>query len=119
MSATATPTPEWLTRPQVGLCPCGCIGKRRKGSFVEKTIGGGAGLLRQAMFSEDVAANRGLLQRVDARVKVVSLLGVLVATALVRHIPVLAGMYLATLVLAAASGLSLPSSARCCRTSRS
>ena len=28
--------------PEVGLCPCGCIGKRRKGSFVEKTLGGAA-----------------------------------------------------------------------------
>ena len=75
---TATATPQWLVQPEVGLCPCGCIGKRRKGSFVEKTLGGAAGLLRQAMFSEDIASRSGLLQRVDPRVKLLSLFGLLV-----------------------------------------
>jgi cobalt ECF transporter T component CbiQ len=106
-ASTATATPDWLLRGEVGLCPCGCIGRRRKGSFVEKTLNGGAGVLRQAMFSDDTAARPGLLQRLDPRVKVVSLLGLLVTAALVRHIPVLAAMYLGTLLLAAASGLSL------------
>jgi cobalt/nickel transport system permease protein len=100
-------TPEWLLRGEVALCPCGCIGKRRKGSFVEKTINGSAGVLRQAMFGDDVAQRRGFLQRLDPRVKVVSLIALLVVAALVRHIPVLAGMYAVTLVLAVASGLEL------------
>ena len=104
---TSPATPGWLLQAEVGLCPCGCIGRRRKGSFVEKTLNGGAGLLRQAMFSEDVAAGPGLLQRVDPRVKLVTLLGLLLAAALVRDIPVLVAMYLATLALAAASRLSI------------
>ncbi|MGZ4737306.1 MAG: cobalt ECF transporter T component CbiQ, partial [Acidimicrobiia bacterium] len=93
--------------PEVGLCPCGCIGRRRKGDFVEKTIVGSAGLLRRTMFSEDVGAQDGLLQRLDPRVKVVSLLGLLVATALVRNVVVLVGVYALTLVLAMMSRLSL------------
>jgi cobalt/nickel transport system permease protein len=100
-------TPGWLLDGEVGLCPCGCIGKRRKGSFVEKTIGGGAELMHQAMFSEDMAATPGLLQRIEPRVKLLTLLGLLVAAALLRHIPVLLAMYALTLVLAVASGLSL------------
>jgi cobalt/nickel transport system permease protein len=100
-------TPGWLLESEVGLCPCGCIGRRRKGSFVEKTLNGGAGLLRQAMFSDDVAGGPGLLQRVDPRVKLVTLLGLLVTAALVRTIPVLVAMYLATLGVAAASRLSV------------
>ena len=64
-------TPTGSLQPEVGLCPCGCIGKRRKGSFVEKTLGGASDVLRQAMFSEDVAAQPGLLQRLDPRVKLV------------------------------------------------
>jgi cobalt/nickel transport system permease protein len=105
---TATETaPSWLLEGEVGLCPCGCIGKRKKGSFVEKTIGGASSLMRQAMFSEDMAAKPGLLQRIEPRVKLLTLLGLLVSAALVRHIPVLVAMYLGTLVLAAASGLSL------------
>ena len=107
VSGGSTATPAWLLQSEVGLCPCGCIGKRRRGSFVEKTLHGAAGLLRQAMFSEDTAATPGLLQRIDPRVKVVSLFGLLVTAAVVRHIPVLAVLYLGTLALAAASGLSL------------
>jgi cobalt/nickel transport system permease protein len=106
-AAAASSTPAWLLQPEAGLCPCGCIGKRRKGNFVEKTLGGAASVMRQAMFSEDVAAQPGLLQRVDARVKVVTVLGLLVATALVRNVVVLAMVYAATLLLAAASKLSL------------
>jgi cobalt/nickel transport system permease protein len=105
--STTAPTPAWLLEPELGLCPCGCIGVRRKRGFLERTISGTAGLLRQALFSDDVAAQRGLLQRLEPRVKLVSLLGVLIATAFVRHIPVLLGVYAATLALAAASKLSL------------
>jgi len=103
----ATLAPDWLTQAEVGLCPCGCIGKRRRGSFVAKTLRGATGLLRQALFSEDVAAQPGLLQRLDPRVKLVTLLGLLVVTAFLRSIPVLVAMYVATLGLAAASRLSV------------
>jgi cobalt ECF transporter T component CbiQ len=75
--------------------------------FVTKTLDGGAGLLQQALFSEDVAARPGLLQRLDGRVKLVSLLGLVVATALVRHIAVVLAVYAVALVLAAASKLPL------------
>jgi cobalt/nickel transport system permease protein len=103
----APATPSWLLAPEVGLCPCGCIGKRRRSSFIEKTIQGAANVLAQALFNEDVATLPGLLQRLDARTKLVSLLVLLVATALVRHIVVLVGLYALTLVLAAASRISL------------
>jgi cobalt ECF transporter T component CbiQ len=89
------------------MCPCGCIGKRRKGSFVEKTLTGGATVMRQAMFGEDIATGPGLLQRIDARVKLVTMLGVLVAAALVRDTAVLLGLYALTLAVAAASHLKL------------
>jgi cobalt/nickel transport system permease protein len=100
-------TPTWLLEAEVGLCPCGCIGKRRRGSFVEKTLNDGAGVLRRAVFSDDVARAPGLLQRLDARLKVLGLIGLLVVAGLARTIPVLVALYLATLGLAAASRLSL------------
>jgi cobalt/nickel transport system permease protein len=99
--------PPWLLQQQVGLCPCGCIGRRKKGSFVAKTINGGATLMRQAMFSGDVAMQRGLLQRIEPRVKLLTMLGLLVVAAFIRNIPVLAGLYGVTLVLAVVSGLPL------------
>jgi cobalt/nickel transport system permease protein len=97
--------PDWLLQGEIAMCPCGCIGKRKKGSFLEKTIRGGAGLLQQVMFSEDVAHQRGLLQRLDPRVKLVGMLVVLVATGLAHHISTLVAVYAGTLVLAAVSGL--------------
>jgi cobalt/nickel transport system permease protein len=106
-SATPGSAPSWLFETEVGLCPCGCIGRRKKGSFVERTIAGASGLLRQAMFSEDMAAQPGLLQRIEPRVKLLTTLALLIAAALVRHIPVLVALYAVTLVLAAASRLSL------------
>ena len=57
--STARRTPQWLLQGELAMCPCGCIGKRKKGSFVEKTLDGGAGLLRQVMFGEDVAERPG------------------------------------------------------------
>jgi cobalt/nickel transport system permease protein len=106
-TSRAAIAPEWLVRGEIGLCPCGCIGKRSRGSFVDKTLRGGLGVMRQAMFGEDVAAVPGLLQRLDARVKLVTVLGLLVSAALVRHLPVLVALYGVTLVLAAASRLKL------------
>jgi cobalt/nickel transport system permease protein len=101
----AAPTPGWLVQGEVALCPCGCIGRRKKGSFVEKTLSGASNLMRQAMFGEEVAAQEGLLQRIDPRVKIVSLFGLLVVTALVRSIPVLLAMYAVTVALAVLSAL--------------
>jgi cobalt/nickel transport system permease protein len=100
-------TPQWLLRREVGLCPCGCIGKRRKGSFVAKTLAGGADLVRRTMFTDDLARRPGLLQRLDPRVTLVTTLGLLITVGLVHTGTVLLVAYAGTLVLAAASGLPL------------
>ena len=102
-----TTTPDWLLAKEAALCPCGCVGKRRKGSYVQKTLTSGAGLLRQVMFSEDTSARPGLLQRLDPRAKVVGLLGLVVAGAFLRTIPALLVLYALTLALAAASRVSV------------
>lgn len=109
LSTAAEParTPDWLMQGELAMCPCGCIGKRKKGSFVEKTIAGTSNVMRQAMFSEDVSGQSGLLQKIDPRAKIVSLLGLLIATAFIRNIPALLAMYGATLLLAMASKLPL------------
>ncbi|HUO37904.1 MAG TPA: cobalt ECF transporter T component CbiQ [Mycobacterium sp.] len=100
-------TPQWLLQGDLAMCPCGCIGKRKKGSFVEKTLNGGAGLMRQVMFTEDVTAQPGLLQRIDPRAKLFGLLALLLAAALVHNLAALAVMYAGTLVIAVLSKLPL------------
>ena len=102
---TATTTPGWLLRREVGLCPCGCIGRRRKRSFLEKTLTGSADLLRQVLSSEETASREGLLQRLDPRLKLLALLLLLVTVGLVHHVPVLLAAYAGSLALAAASRL--------------
>jgi cobalt ECF transporter T component CbiQ len=104
-SPVAPATPEWLLRGEVAMCPCGCIGKRKRGSFVEKTLTAGTDLLRQVMFSEDVALQGGLLQRVDARATIVAMLVLLVAASFLHTIAALLALYALTLLVAAASRL--------------
>jgi cobalt/nickel transport system permease protein len=107
VTAVATTTPQWLVQAEPGLCACGCAGKRRRGNFVEKTISGGANVMRQTLYADDFAQAPGLLQRVDARVKCASLLGLLLATSLLHSLAVLVSLYLAVLVLAVLSKLPL------------
>ena len=97
--------PPWLLQQNVAMCPCGCIGTRKKVSYLAKTLRGGAALLQQVMFGDDVAGRRGLLQRIDPRVKLVSLLVLLVVGGLSHSMITLVVMYGLTLVLAAASAL--------------
>jgi cobalt ECF transporter T component CbiQ len=99
----APTTPAWLLAKDAALCPCGCIGKRRKGSYLQKTLTGGAALLRRVIFSEDTSSAAGLLQRLDPRAKVLGLIGLVVAGAFLRTVPALLVLYLLTLGLAAAS----------------
>lgn len=106
MTTAGTPVvPDWLLQQDVAMCPCGCVGKRRRGSYLRKTLDGGARLLQQVMFSDDVAGQRGLLQRVDPRVKLGSLLVLLVVGGLAHSMVTLAVLYALTLVLAAVSAL--------------
>jgi cobalt/nickel transport system permease protein len=99
--------PTWLLEREPSLCPCGCIGKRSKGSYVERTLRSGAGLLRQVMFADDMSAAKGMLQRVDPRIKILSLVALLITGAFVHSIFVLLALYAMTLLLAVASKLPL------------
>ena len=107
VAAEPSRTPAWLLQSQAGMCPCGCIGRRKKVSYVDKTIEGGARLLHQTLFAGEIAENGGLLQRIEPRVKLVSMAGLLVAASFVRYLPVLLAMYALTLVLAVVSRVSL------------
>jgi cobalt/nickel transport system permease protein len=105
-NVSATTTPSWLLQEHVALCPCGCIGKRQKANFIDKTIVGGSRLVRQSIFADDTAALPGVLQGLDPRVKLVSTVGLLVVTSLVRHVPILLAISAAAAVLAGLSKIS-------------
>jgi cobalt/nickel transport system permease protein len=100
-------TPSWLLAGASDAPPLASSGKRRRTGAIEKTLESLARLIRQALVSEEIAARRGLLQRLDARAKLIGALGFLIATGLVRHVSVLAGLYALALTLALASRIDL------------
>jgi cobalt/nickel transport system permease protein len=76
-------------------------------SFVEKTLADLAQTLEQSLFAEDIARRPGLLQALDPRAKVISILALLIAVGLSRSLPVLLGLYGVALVLAWRSAVPL------------
>jgi cobalt/nickel transport system permease protein len=80
---------------------------RRRKSFVEKTIRSLLDVLEHALFAEEMAQSSGLLQRLDARVKLVGI-GLLIVTAVALHrIWVLVALLAASVLLALASRIPM------------
>ncbi|HNP73841.1 MAG TPA: cobalt ECF transporter T component CbiQ [Kouleothrix sp.] len=81
--------------------------RKRRASFVERTIAGLAEAMERALYAEELAKANGLLQQLDPRVKVVGLLALLVAAALARNILVILGVFALALALALLSRVPL------------
>jgi cobalt/nickel transport system permease protein len=79
---------------------------------ITRTARGFTSVLAQALISEHSAHQRGVLQALDPRVKVVGLLSLVLATALSRHIAVVAVLLALAVALALVSRLSLWSMAK-------
>ena len=76
------------------------VARKRRASFVERTIGELAGAMERSLYAEELAHADGLLQRLDPRVKVVGLLALIVAAALARNIVVILALFAVALALA-------------------
>jgi cobalt/nickel transport system permease protein len=76
-------------------------------SFVESTTMGFARALTRTMLSEQTARERGLLQSLDPRVRVVGLFALVLAVTLSRRIAVVAALLAAAILIALASRVSL------------
>lgn len=72
----------------------------RHKSFVEKTVRSLLEAMQHTLFAEDMAAADGLLQRIDARVKLIGIGALILAAIAVRRIPALAGIFLVAVLLA-------------------
>lgn len=77
------------------------------GGFAEKTLRGTSRLLELSLFGEEFVSRVGLMQQIDPGTKLVSILLLLLATALTRNIEVLLGLYALTLLIALASSIPL------------
>jgi cobalt/nickel transport system permease protein len=91
--------PDWMREVDVGPCQCSAIYHGKKG-FVGKTIDGIFGFLEEAFVSESNSRRRGLLQSLDPRAKLISILAVIFATSLMGNLRVLIFIYVLTLIFA-------------------
>jgi cobalt/nickel transport system permease protein len=72
-------------------------------TFTDKTIHSISKLFREIIFSSEYATRPGLMQRLDPRVKLATILALIVAVSFCRRAEFLAGFYAVTLALAAVS----------------
>lgn len=91
--------PDWMREIDSGPCryPEAYHGKK---GFVGKTIDGIFGFLQEAFVSETYAKRDGLLQSLDPRAKLISILAVIFASSVVGDLGLLILVYLATLLFA-------------------
>ncbi|HWJ03004.1 MAG TPA: energy-coupling factor transporter transmembrane component T, partial [Verrucomicrobiae bacterium] len=99
--------PVWLQENNPAMCPCGCVGKRSRKNFVEKTLYDLAKLIRESVFSEKVARQPGLLQGLDPRAKLLGFACLLLTVSLVHNMLLLALTYFGLAVLAVLSRIPL------------
>jgi cobalt/nickel transport system permease protein len=79
----------------------------KRHSVIEHTLSEISHTLEQSIFAEEIARQRGLLQAIDPRVKVISLVALLIAVGMSRSIAVIVGLYAFTLILAGVSSVPL------------
>jgi cobalt/nickel transport system permease protein len=77
----------------------------RRTGLLEHTIGEITGTLERAFFAEEISTRKGLFQSLDARVKVLSVFGLLISVSLSRNLLVIAFIYLLVFFLAWASAI--------------
>jgi cobalt/nickel transport system permease protein len=85
----------------------GHVHRRRRGGFIENTIEGLYWAMDRALYAESAANAGGLLQRLDARVKVAGLFALLLASALSVRLWVIASILGLAVVLAVCSLISV------------
>lgn len=74
-------------------------------NVIEHTLRDIAGTLERTLFAEEISGRAGLLQTLDPRVKVLSVLAFLIAVSLSRSLAVIAAIYLMALIVALASSI--------------
>jgi cobalt/nickel transport system permease protein len=89
--------PDWMKEVNAGPCRCSAVYHGKK-SFIGRTIEEIIGFMENTFFSEAYSRRKGLLQSLDPRIKLVSILTVIVATSLIRDLRLLIFVYALTLL---------------------
>lgn len=90
--------PDWMKEADVGPCRCSAVYHGKKG-FVGKTIDGIFAFLEEAFISESFSKKSGLLQSLDPRAKLISILAIVFATSLIGDLRILIYVYSLMLLL--------------------
>ena len=92
--------PEWMKSIEVGPCPCCAVSVGKNTNYIKKTINGVFSFFEETMTSESYARRKGLLQSLDARVKLISIITLIISISVTRDLWILLGIYLLTLIFA-------------------
>jgi len=90
--------PDWMKEVDVGPCQCSDVSGGGK-SFVQKTLDGVFAFLQESFASESLSRRDGLMQSLDARAKLVSILVAVFALSLTRDMRILLAFYVFELLL--------------------
>jgi cobalt/nickel transport system permease protein len=84
--------PDWMREADTGPCQCSAVYHGKLG-FVGKTVDGIFDFLEDAFVSESNSRRSGLLQSLDPRAKLISILAVIFSTSLIGDLRVLTFIY--------------------------
>ncbi len=99
--------PEWMQKIETGPCACCTISIGKKKGFVQMAISDIFTFFEECLVNDSIAQRKGLLQSLDPRVKLISMVALIFAVAMTRDIRLLAIVYVLTLVFAWASRIEL------------
>ncbi len=91
--------PDWMKEVDIGPCKCSAVYHGKK-SFIGRTIEKVFEFVENAFISEGFARRKGLLQSLDPRIKLISILALIVSISLVRDLKILVTVYLFFILLA-------------------
>jgi len=74
--------------------------QRKRTNFIERTLGEISHTMEQTLFAEELARLKGLLQSLDPRVKILTIVLLLISVSLSRSLWVILALYFVALVLA-------------------
>lgn len=77
-------------------------------NFLSRSIKVAFNFFKDAVFAEEIANSRGILQRIDPRLKILLFFILIVLTCFLRDIPRLLIFYCISILLAVLSGISIP-----------
>jgi len=99
--------PDWMKEINVSPCPCCTASVGKKKSFVQKTISDIFTFFEECLVNESYAKRDGLLQSLDPRIKLISIVILIFAVAMTHDIRLLVLVYSLTLVFAYLSKIEL------------